>query len=108
MYRGHKKRGLVALGATALAGAFLAKATVDYNNAKAAYDDTTVEELQLDLLDAGGGLPRPFESHYLAYESKANTANAAAIVLAVVWGSSVLDNLILEPNRFELRWTFGQ
>ena len=108
MYRGHKKRGLIALAATVAAGAFLAKAASDYDSAKSAYDQTAVAELNLEDLSETGEIPRPFESRYQTYDSKANTANAAVIAFAAIWGAVVLDNLILEPNRFELRWEFGR
>ncbi len=108
MYRGHKKRGLVALGVTVAAGMFLAKAVGDYNSAKSAYGQTAVAELNLDALQETDEIPRPFESRYQTYESKASTANTAVIALAAIWGVVVLDNLILEPNHFELRWEFGR
>jgi len=108
MYRGHKKRGLIALGTTLVTGAFLAKSSSDYNSAKKAYDQTRVAELNLEALEAGGESPRPFETRYQAYESSTSRANAAAIAFAVVWGAVVLDNLILEPNRLELRWEIGK
>lgn len=107
MYRGHRKRGLVALGAIAASGLYLAKAARDYDSAKRDYEATTVSELSLELLQEGGEIPRPFESRYEIYRSKASVANTAAILLAAVWGASVLDNLILEPNRFELRVGIG-
>ncbi len=108
MYRGHKKRGLIALGTTLAAGAFLAKSSSDYNSAKNSYDQTRVAELNLEALETGGELPRLFETRYQAYESSTGRANAAAIAFAVVWGAVVLDNLILEPNRFELRYVIGK
>jgi len=108
MYRGHKRRGLIGLAATVAAGAFLAKAASDYNSAKSAYDRTAVSELDLEALSETGEIPRPFESRYQTYESKASTANTAAIALAVIWGAVVLDNLFVAPNRFELRWGFGR
>jgi hypothetical protein len=108
MYRGHKKRGLIALSAALLTGAYLTKAMSDYSSAKDAYDGTNVSELNLDALATGGEIQRPFESRFSSYESKASAANTAAILLAAVWGASVLDNLILEPNRFELRWGIGR
>ena len=98
MYRGHKKRGLIALGATVVAGAFLAKTASDYNSAKDAYDRTAVAELNLEALSETSEIPRPFESRYQTYEGKANTANVAV----------VLDNLVLEPNRLALRWVWGR
>ncbi len=107
MYRGHRKRGVVLTAVTATAGLFLAKAVRDYDNAKKAYEETKVAELGLTSLTGTSNIPRPFESSYNAYQSRTNTANAAAILLAAVWGASVLDNLILEPNRFELRLRIG-
>jgi hypothetical protein len=108
MYRGHKKRGLLALGTTLAAGAFLAKSASDYNSAKSAYERTLVSELNLEALETGGDSPRPFETRYQAYESSTSRANAAAIAFAVVWSAVILDNLVLEPNRLELRWEIGR
>jgi hypothetical protein len=108
MYRGHRKRGLIALCTAAATGLFLAKAARDYNDAKRAYDATLVSELNLDTLTEVDAQSRPFESRYSAYQSKASTANVAVIALAAVWGIAVLDNLVLEPNRFELRLALGK
>ncbi len=108
MYRGHRKRGLIALAATTVAGVFLAKSVSDYNRAKQAYDHTNIGELDLELLTETSDLPRPFETRYQTDQSKASTANTAAIVFAALWGAAVLDNLVLEPNRLELRWEFGE
>ncbi len=108
IYRGHKKRGLITLCATAVTGLFLAKAVGDYNSAKSAYDLTRVSELNLESVSELSEIPRPFESRYETYRSKAGVANSAAIALGAVWGLAVLDNMVLEPNRFELRLEFGR
>lgn len=108
IYRGHKKRGLIALCATAAAGLFLCKAIGDYNSAKSAYELTRVSELNLESLSEISEMPRPFEFRYETYRSKAGVANAAAIALGAVWGLAVLDNMVLKPNRFELRLEFGR
>jgi hypothetical protein len=108
MYRGHKKRGLIALCVTAVTGLYLAKALGDYNSAKSAYDATRVSELDLESVSELSEIPRPFESRYDTYQSKASVANVAAIALGAVWSLAVLDNMVLEPNRFELRVEFGR
>lgn len=108
MYRGHKRRGWIAFGLTAAAGAYLVKAASDYSSARDAYDATTVAELDLDALGGTGEMSRPFETRYAAYQSKASTANKAAMALVAIWGAAVLDNLVIGPNRFELTWEVGR
>lgn len=108
IYRGHKKRGVTALCATAVTGLFLARAVGDYNSAKSAYELTRISELNLESVSELSEIPRPFESRFETYRSKAGVANALAIALGAVWGLAVLDNLVLESNRFELRLAFGR
>ena len=97
LYRGHRKRGFVILGATAGAAVYWFIEDRAYEKAYRAYRSTQISELTLNQRLGLPADPLPFQSRFQSAQSRASRANRALGLLAGIWLAGVFDNVIIGP-----------
>ena len=102
IYRGHRKRAMVFVGATAAAGLYWFAADRAYKNAYNAYRATQIGELNVPERLGQSTDPFPFQERFQNAESKASKANVALGILAGVWLAGVFDHVIIGPAHLEV------
>ena len=101
LYRGHKKRGYVFMGASAVLAAAWLVTDISYRSAYNTYRGTRLSDLQLGQRISGTNSD-VFTQNFERAQSRAGRANLALGLLAAVWLSSVLDHLVIGPAQVTL------
>lgn len=101
LYRGHKKRGYVFMGTSAVLAAAWFVTDISYRSAYNTYRGTRLSDLQLGQPIAGTDSDA-FTRNFERVESRAGRANLVLGLLAAVWLSSVLDHLVIGPAQVSL------
>lgn len=101
LYRGHKKRGYVFMGASAVLAAAWFATDISYRSAYNTYRGTRLSDLQLGQPIAGTDSDA-FTQNFERVESRAGRANLVLGLLAAVWLSSILDHLVIGPAQVSL------
>ena len=101
LYRGHKKRGYVFMGTSAVLAAAWLVTDISYRSAHNTYRDTRLSDLQLDQRIVGTDTD-VFTQNFERAKSRAGRANLALGLLAAIWLSSVLDHLVIGPAQVSL------
>lgn len=101
LYRGHKKRGYVFMGTSAVLAAAWLVTDISYRSAYNTYRGTRLTDLQLGQPIAGTDSDA-FTRNFERVKSRAGRANLALGLLAAVWLSSVLDHLVIGPAQVSL------
>ena len=98
LYRGHKKRGYVFMGTSAVLAAAWLVTDISYRSAYNTYRGTRLNDLQLGQRIAGTNSD-VFTQNFERVESRAGRANLVLGLLAAVWLSNVLEHLVIGPAQ---------
>lgn len=101
LYRGHKKRGYVFMGTSAVLAAAWLVADISYRSSYNTYRGTRLTDLQLGQPISGTNSDA-FTQNFERVQSRAGRANLALGLLAAVWLSNVLDHLVIGPAQVTL------
>lgn len=101
LYRGHKKRGYVFMGTSAVLAAAWLVADISYRSSYNTYRGTRLTDLQLGQPISGTNSDA-FTQNFERVQSRAGRANLALGLLAAIWLSNVLDHLVIGPAQVTL------
>ena len=105
IYRGHKTRGYMVMGAAAVLTVNWLTAKQAYQSALQDYQRTSLDDLQLSVRQGTSSDPSPFAERFERTQSRADRANLALSMLVGVWLAGVTDSVMIGPRQLAISFS---